>query len=76
MQPSTRLRNENLTWESKYSTNLGLDMTFWNRLNVTFDFYNDVTKDLIMEIQLPSVSGYRTQYQNLGQTTNRGVELH
>lgn len=28
-----------------------------------------------MEIQLPSVSGYRTQYQNLGQTTNRGVEL-
>ena len=75
LQPSTRLRNENLTWESKYSTNLGLDMTFWNRLNVTFDFYNDVTKDLIMEIQLPSVSGYRTQYQNLGQTTNRGVEL-
>ena len=75
LQTSTRLRNENLTWESKYSTNLGLDMTFWNRLNVTFDFYNDVTKDLIMEIQLPSVSGYRTQYQNLGQTTNRGVEL-
>ena len=75
LQPSTRLRNENLTWESKYSTNLGLDMTFWNRLNVTFDFYNDVTKDLIMEIQLPSVSGYRTQYQNLGQTTNRGFEL-
>lgn len=75
LQSSTRLRNENLTWESKYSTNLGLDMTFWNRLNVTFDFYNDVTKDLIMEIQLPSVSGYRTQYQNLGQTTNRGVEL-
>ena len=29
-----------------------------------------------MEIQLPSVSGYRTQYQNLGQTTNRGVNFH
>ena len=76
LQPATRLRNENLTWESKYSTNVGLDMGFWNnRVNLTFDFYNDVTKDLIMEVQLPSNSGYRTQYQNLGQTTNRGVEL-
>ena len=76
LQPSTRLRNENLTWESKYSTNVGLDMGFWNnRVNMTFDFYNDITKDLIMEVQLPSNAGYRTQYQNLGQTTNRGVEL-
>lgn len=75
LQPATRLRNENLTWESKYSTNIGLDMTFWNRVNLTLDLYNDVTKDLIMEIQLPSNSGYRTQYQNLGQTTNRGLEL-
>ena len=76
LQPSTRLRNENLTWESKFSTNVGLDMGFWNnRVSMTLDFYNDITKDLIMEVQLPSNSGYRTQYQNLGQTTNRGVEL-
>lgn len=76
LQPSTRLRNENLTWESKYSTNVGFDLGFFeNRLNLTFDFYNDVTKNLIMEVQLPSNAGYNTQYQNLGQTTNRGVEL-
>ena len=55
LQPSTRLRNENLTWESKYSTNVGFDLGFFeNRLNLTFDFYNDVTKNLIMEVQLPS----------------------
>ena len=42
LQPSTRLRNENLTWESKYSTNVGFDLgLFENRLNLTFDFYND-----------------------------------
>lgn len=76
LQPSTRLRNENLTWESKYSTNVGFDLgLFENRLNLTFDFYNDITKNLIMEVQLPSNAGYSTQYQNLGQTTNRGVEL-
>ena len=76
LQPAKRLRNENLTWESKFSTNVGFDLGFFsNRINLTFDYYNDVTKDLIMEVQLPSNAGYSSQYQNLGQTTNRGVEL-
>lgn len=76
LQPSTRLRNEDLTWESKYSTNIGLDLGLWkDRVNLTVDYYNDVTKNLIMEVQLPSNAGYNSQYQNLGQTTNQGVEL-
>lgn len=76
LQTSNTLRNENLTWETKYSTNVGLDFGFWNnRVNLTLDYYNDVTKDLIMQVQLPSNSGYSNQYQNLGQTTNRGLEL-
>ena len=76
LRPATTLRNENLTWESKYSTNAGLDLSFFdNRLNLTVDYYNDVTKNLIMQVQLPSNSGYNTQYQNLGQTTNRGFEI-
>lgn len=76
MQPSTILRNDELTWETKHSTNLGLDFTvLQKRLDVSIDLYNDVTKNLIMSVQLPSNSGYNTQYQNLGQTTNRGVEF-
>ena len=76
MQPSTVLRNEDLTWETKHSTNIGLDFTVLKkRLDVSIDWYNDVTKNLIMSVQLPSNSGYNTQYQNLGQTTNRGIEF-
>ena len=76
MKPSSTLRNENLTWETKYSTNVGFDFgAFEDRLNLSVDFYNDVTKDLILAVQLPSHSGYTRQYQNLGQTTNRGVEF-
>ena len=76
LQPTTTLRNDKLTWETKHSTNVGLDFTlFKKKLDVTIDWYNDVTKDLIMAVQLPSNSGYVQQYQNLGQTTNRGVEL-
>lgn len=75
LQPDKRLRNERLTWETKYSTNVGLDINLFNsRLNLTVDLYKDVTKDLILEVQLPSNSGYETQFQNVGQTTNKGIE--
>ena len=70
------LRNDKLTWETKHSTNVGIDFTILKKkLDVSVDWYNDVTKDLIMSVQLPSNSGYNTQYQNLGQTTNRGIEF-
>ncbi|MGN0282511.1 MAG: SusC/RagA family TonB-linked outer membrane protein [Prevotella sp.] len=76
LKPSTTLRNDKLTWESKHSTNLGVDFSVLHkRLDISVDLYNDVTKNLIMEVQLPSNSGYSKQYQNLGQTTNRGLEI-
>ena len=76
LQTSTTLRNEDLTWESKYSANIGLDMSlFKNRLKINVDLYKDITKNLIMSVQLPSNAGYRDQYQNLGQTTNQGLEI-
>ena len=76
VKPGNRLKNENLTWETKYSANMGLDAAFLNnRLRMTVDFYNDVTKDLILQIDLPHNSGYRYQYINVGQTTNRGMEI-
>ena len=75
MKPSTVLRNENLTWETKTAFNVGLDLGFFNnKLNLNLDYYNDVTKNLIMSVDLPYTSGYNTQYQNLGQTTTRGFE--
>jgi TonB-linked SusC/RagA family outer membrane protein len=76
LQPSNTLRNENLTWETKYSSNLGMDLGVWrDRIGLTVDLYRDITKNLIMQVDLPSNSGYTTQYQNLGQTTNRGLEV-
>ncbi len=76
MKPGNTLRNENLTWETKLSSNIGLDATFFGgRLNATLELYKDVTKDLILRMDLPSYSGYQYQYQNLGCTSNKGVEL-
>lgn len=76
MKPDKTLKNENLTWETKYSFNTGLDFgLFKDRLSLTIDYYHDVTKDLILAVQIPQTSGYEQQYQNLGQTTNRGIEF-
>ena len=73
---SNYLKNANLTWETKYSFNLGLDATLLKqRVKLTVDFYNDVTKNLILRKDIPHSSGYRYQYVNLGQTTNRGIEF-
>lgn len=73
---SNYLKNEDLTWETKYSANLGFDATLFNqRLRVTVDVYNDITKNLILQKDIPHSSGYRYQYVNIAQTTNRGLEI-
>jgi TonB-linked SusC/RagA family outer membrane protein len=73
---SSTLANPNIKWETTVSRNLGLDMDlFNNRLNVTLDYYSNKTKDLLLTAQIPSTSGYTSQLQNIGQTSNKGVEL-
>lgn len=76
LRTQNTLRNENLTWESTVSTNVGLDLSmFNNRLNLTVDAYSNITNDLILQVPLPSSSGYGHQYQNVGSTSNRGLEF-
>lgn len=76
LRTQNTLKNENLTWESTVSTNIGLDLSFLNsRFNVTIDAYNNITNDLILQVPLPSSSGYANQYQNIGSTSNKGLEF-
>jgi len=76
LRTSTTLKNENLTWESTRSANLGLDMgLFNNRVTFSMDLYNNTTRNLILGVAMPSSSGYTTQYQNIGSTRNKGLEL-
>ena len=44
--------NEELTWESTWTTNLGFHFGFWNRLNVDFELYNKNTSDMLMSVPL------------------------
>lgn len=68
--------NPSLKWETTISRNLGIDAGFFqNRISATVDLFLNTTKDLLLRTNIPSSSGYTTQFKNVGSTENRGVEL-
>jgi TonB-linked SusC/RagA family outer membrane protein len=70
------LANANLIWETTVSRNLGFDMSFLRGdLTLSVDIYKNTTEDLLVDVPVPTSSGYVTQIQNVGATENRGVEL-
>lgn len=73
---SSLLVNPDLKWETTVTRNGGLDFgLFKDRLSGTLDLYWNTTKDLLVESDIPSYLGYSKQMRNIGQTSNKGVEL-
>jgi TonB-linked SusC/RagA family outer membrane protein len=73
---SSGLVNTDLKWESARSTNLGLDLSiFRSRLRMSVDVYENRSKDLLLDVPVASTYGYTTQTQNVGETSNRGLEI-
>ena len=71
-----QLKNENLKWEGSSTVNLGIDLgLFNNRLSLTTDFFIKDTKDLLLAQSLAHVTGFTSQYQNIGKIRNKGIEL-
>lgn len=72
----SRLGNPNLSWEKTGSFNVGLDFGFLQGcIGGSIDYYSKSTKDMIMWQRLPSFSGFGSIITNLGEVTNKGVEI-
>ncbi|MEX0883578.1 MAG: TonB-dependent receptor, partial [Cyclobacteriaceae bacterium] len=70
------LSNPGLTWEKTQSLNFGLDFgMFENRIDISADYYVGTTEDLLMNRQLPRITGFQSITANLGELENRGFEL-
>ncbi len=68
--------NASLSWEKNYTWNVGLDAGFLdNRVNVQFDLYKRITKDMLLSKSVPQTSGFSSNFMNVGSMANRGVEL-
>ncbi len=76
ISPSTVLANPDLKWETTVTRNIGLDFgLFKQRLNGSVDIYKNTTKDLLISAVIPGNTGYGSQWQNIGQTSNKGIEI-
>lgn len=74
--PASTLANPNLKWETTITRNVGFDFSVFNaRLYGTVDLYKNSTKDLLMLTSIDASLGYSGMYQNIGSTSNRGIEV-
>ena len=73
---SNAMPNKNLGWEKTTQWNFGVDFSFLKgRIGGTIDVYFSKTKDLLLSMSVPSLSGYPSMMANVGQTKNKGVEV-
>ena len=70
------LPNPELGWEYSKTWNFGLDFSFFNgRLSGSFEYYIQKTKDILLDVSMPSTSGVSSYTGNIGTTQNKGWEL-
>lgn len=68
--------NDDLTWEQTNQIDAGIDLSlFRHRVNITVDYYNKKTKDLLLSLQVPYTSGFTSRMSNMGKVRNEGWEL-
>lgn len=76
LTPIPTLSNPKLKWETTITRNLGLDYSFFKqRLSGSVEVYQNTTNDLLISATVPSSTGYTNQWQNIGQTSNKGLEF-
>ena len=75
IQPE-QLPNPNLQWETTESFNLGIDFGFLkNRISGTAEYFKNNTRDLLLNLPVPTTTGFGSSLQNVGNTSNSGFEL-
>ncbi len=71
-----QLQNPGLKWEKTDQLDVGLEFGILDgRVSGTIDAYQAMTRDLLMNRQLPPSSGFGSILQNIGETRNTGLEL-
>lgn len=74
--PGEMQGNPDLKWETTTSRNVGIDFAFLNsRIRGSVDAYWNSTDDILMKVPVDASAGYSYQFQNVGETSNKGIEL-
>ena len=70
------ISNKELSWESSYIANLGISLRLLDRIDIEFEAYDKVTKDLINKTGVSLATGNTSVDSNIGSLSNRGLELN
>ena len=71
----TNIENADLKWEKTNMFNTGIELgLFKNRVNVSAEYYNSTTNDLLLNVPVPDITGFSTQLTNIGKLRNKGFE--
>jgi TonB-linked SusC/RagA family outer membrane protein len=72
----TSLANDDLGWETTNQLNVGLDFGLLKgRIQGSLDVYDKQTSDLLLRRAISPVHGVSEIYQNIGETSNTGLDL-
>ncbi|WP_300761865.1 TonB-dependent receptor [uncultured Parabacteroides sp.] len=75
VNPNT-MPNDDLGWERTRQYNVGFELgLFDNRIRLEGDFYDSRSIDLLLNVPIPTITGYSSQMQNIGKVQNRGMEF-
>jgi len=73
---ATNIENPNLGWEKLREINPGIDLSMWgSRFNLSLDLYQRKSEDLLLQVPVPSVTGFTSALVNRGEVENKGFEL-
>ena len=71
----TSHRLSSISWETSTNYGVGFDMSFLDHFNLTVDYYVRTTKDIIMEVPVPTTFGFGAYNDNIGKVRNSGLEI-
>ncbi len=78
----TQFANPDLKWETSQSFDVGIDARLWNTVDVTLDYFNKTSKDLLFDMNFAQSVGslspgasYPSLTRNIGSVSNSGIEV-
>ncbi|WP_411028350.1 TonB-dependent receptor domain-containing protein, partial [Salmonella sp. s60368] len=72
----SNIPNSTLGWERNRQIDYGLELgVFQNRMYLAADYYIKTTSDLLLNVPVPTLTGYTNALQNIGEIKNKGIEF-
>lgn len=69
------LYNKDLVPEQNISTDFGFSLELFRRFTIDMNFYTRKTKQALLDVPIPTSTGFTTLKRNIGVLQNRGIEL-